>query len=119
MRVDLHSGADAAIIADLEPAAPVEHNVRADPRMLADFHIADDEYIVVTRRSLAEVVELRPFPAIGKQVAKRKAAAEALAHAAAKLPMQFRELLNEFHAVSLPQLHYAAASDSAVFPQNN
>src|SRR5215211_2327482 len=47
MRVDLHAGADTAIIADGEAAPAVENYVGANPRMSANFNVSQYKDVVI------------------------------------------------------------------------
>jgi hypothetical protein len=82
VRINLRAGADITMVPDRQTALPVEDHVGADPAMLPNFDIAEDQDIVVTRRALSEPTVTSNFPSIGQKIADRNVATKFLPHLA-------------------------------------
>src|SRR5579859_1072986 len=80
MGINLDTGADTAIIADLESARPVEQRIGTNPSVRAYADAAIEITGVVQARTLAKSEAARALPAIEQQLRKGQVALPGLAH---------------------------------------
>src|SRR5262249_40252318 len=69
-RLKLHASGYSAIIADDQASTEaIQYHVGADPCVLSNFHISQDEDTVVARCALAKAVLARVIPTVSNEIA--------------------------------------------------
>jgi hypothetical protein len=70
VRIDMDTGSDAAIVADLQSSRPIKEGERTDPRLFPDFYVTVDIAIVIDAGAFSETQAFRPFPTIREDFVK-------------------------------------------------
>jgi len=78
--INLNSGADGAMLADLQSTGAIQHGERAYPCIFPHLYITQDQRTVVDAAAFAKARILRFLPKVDDLVTERQAAVPVLTH---------------------------------------